>query len=715
MAEHWRTLLRELAQELEKQTAELARLRHGAPPPSGVESQVIQSVPLPPLVPLSAPKPPDTQEQPKYMLDTSWSLSLNPQIQRKEASSVISSWIAQSQATHTSASSVVASSVVASSASRGTRSMDSSGTQSALSQSVHPPKTGMLRSTKEFSIMDAEKLGFTVMRAQKTKRFVAQKPWYIINPDTSTWANVWQGVVAAALLFVAFVTPVQVGLLSLQLDATMVVSFFIDFVFLVDMMLQFLTTYPQDTSNGIVWEVDIRMISLHYLQTWFLLDFVTVFPFDLMALMADSAMDEWKSIKVLRALRLLKLARLVKTSRMIHNLEIPLSIPYQKVALARFLVVLVLVCHWVACLWAMTLNLGEGDYQARWIDSIEDPESREPLRVYIAAFYFACYTITSVGFGDITPRNVLERTFCSAILLACGLAWAYIIGEVGAIVSDMTSESQEFRRRMHHLNVMMQEQSLPFVLRKRLRSFFLQNRHLAVFRTRQKLFDSMSPQLQNDVCMNTQVHWVRKVWFFDGFMRWIESKETLGIYTGHFYACVADITRQLNTAAFAQQETFANLQVLFILSKGLVMLDKKVGSHGEVWGEDFVLSDTSLIRPIAGTALTYIEVHYLTRTALFDVIERNRQTCPQLEKIVRRYVVRLACCRGVIAEARKLQQAVLKQKALQNSLRKSGRAKGSKEQIAKVPVMEVPPEIPPTPQGPVPSSPMAVDMPGTVQ
>eukprot|EP00913_Durusdinium_trenchii_P010962 g10288.t1 len=132
----------------------------------------------------------------------------------------------------------------------------------------------------------------------------------------------------------------------------------------------------------------------------------------------------------------------------------------------------------------------------------------------------------------------------------------------------MTSESQEFRRRMHHLNVMMQEQSLPFVLRKRLRSFFLQNRHLAVFRTRQKLFDSMSPQLQNDVCMNTQVHWVRKVWFFDGFMRWIESKETLGIYTGHFYACVADITRQLNTAAFAQQETFANLQVLFILSKG---------------------------------------------------------------------------------------------------------------------------------------------------
>ena len=49
-------------------------------------------------------------------------------------------------------------------------------------------------------------------------------------------------------------------------------------------------------------------------------------------------------------------------------------------------------------------------------------------------------------------------------------------------------------------------------------------------------------------------------------------------------------------------------QVLYILSKGLVALDSRVGYNGAVWGEDFVLSDTSLIRPVAGYALTYIEV-----------------------------------------------------------------------------------------------------------
>lgn len=80
-----------------------------------------------------------------------------------------------------------------------------------------------------------------------------------------------------------------------------------------------------------------------------MLDFLTVFPFDLFVLFSFvNGGSEWKSIKVLRALRLLKLMRLWRASRralgsdlyhtevrFVHQLEIPLSIPYQKVALAR--------------------------------------------------------------------------------------------------------------------------------------------------------------------------------------------------------------------------------------------------------------------------------------------------------------------------------------------------------------------------------------------
>ena len=102
------------------------------------------------------------------------------------------------------------------------------------------------------------------------------------------------------------------------------------------------------------------------------------------------------------------------------------------------------------------------------------------------------------------------------IVLVAGLCWAYILGEVGAIVTDMNAEKQSaephkellkghskailggvsmrfegssrpkrgFRKMMNGLNKMMQEQGLPHELRRRLRSFFLSNKHQAQFALR---------------------------------------------------------------------------------------------------------------------------------------------------------------------------------------------------------------------------------------
>ena len=43
--------------------------------------------------------------------------------------------------------------------------------------------------------------------------------------------------------------------------------------------------------------------------------------------------------------------------------------------------------------------------------------------------------------------------------------------------------------------------------------------------------------------------------------------------------------------------------MLVTLLAGIVALNSRVGTNGAVWGEDFVLSDTELIRPIKGCAL----------------------------------------------------------------------------------------------------------------
>lgn len=531
------------------------------------------------------------------------------------------------------------------------------------------------RSAKFASEQDNQ-MQFMIMRAEKTRQLQKRKLTMVIDPD-STRAITWQLITSCCMAFISIVTPVQVGLLELRLDFLQILSWGVDSIFFVDMVLQFFTMYPKTTPRGIEWETDLRKIGIHYMRTWFFLDFVTLIPFDILSLTWNAANSkELKSIKVIRAVRLLKLMRILKSSRWLHRLEIALSIPYQHLALLRFLGGLMLVCHWLSCFWAMCLHLVD-DVQLvdgvekpvpKWIDDIaaSDLEFKivtrdHPLRIYMASFYFCSYTMTSVGYGDLGPKNILERVVCTAIVLVAGLCWAQILGDVCAISSDMNAENQEFRKKMNSLNRMMQEQGLPHDLRRRLRSFFLQNRHQSQYVVRQKLLTNMSPQLQSEVCTEMNLPWIQKVSFFSQFINHMDRLESKGVDTEAFRACIADTSRQLVCGAFAQRESFGNVQILYILSKGLVILNSKVGTNGTVWGEDFVLADTSLIRPVSGFALTYIEVMALTRESFMKVIERRRVNCPELGQIVRRYCVRIAVRRGVIAEARRLARESLEE------------------------------------------------------
>ena len=154
----------------------------------------------------------------------------------------------------------------------------------------------------------------------------------------------------------------------------------------------------------------------------------------------------------------------------------------------------------------------------------------------------------------------------------------------------------------------------------------------------------------------------RKVTFFSQFMTLMEENQAKGMDVDSYRIVISDISRELECGAFAQGERFDNVQVLYILSKGLVALNSRVGSNGAVWGEDFVLSDPSLIRPVRGFALTYLEVLNLTRWKFMRVIERRKLTCPQLGQIVRRFCVRLAVRRGVVAHTRRIQRLGLSSK-----------------------------------------------------
>ena len=127
--------------------------------------------------------------------------------------------------------------------------------------------------------------------------------------------------------------------------------------------------------------------------------------------------------------------RMLKATRISKRLEMSLLVTntHQLFDLHKFILYLLLISHWLACLWGLTLSLVE-EGSVRWIDTFEDSESGieektkgSIWKTYVAALYFTAYTMTSVGYGDITPARPRAQVFVALYVLCtlCSLQTLY--------------------------------------------------------------------------------------------------------------------------------------------------------------------------------------------------------------------------------------------------------------------------------------------------
>ena len=80
--------------------------------------------------------------------------------------------------------------------------------------------------------------------------------------------------------------------------------------------------------------------------------------FDFIGLVSQGGgLGALKVFRVLRALRLIKLVRLVRASRMFKRWESRMAINYGQLSLFKSAITVVLVAHWMACVWTLQTSL----------------------------------------------------------------------------------------------------------------------------------------------------------------------------------------------------------------------------------------------------------------------------------------------------------------------------------------------------------------------
>ncbi|KAL3321011.1 Potassium voltage-gated channel subfamily H member 4 [Cichlidogyrus casuarinus] len=242
----------------------------------------------------------------------------------------------------------------------------------------------------------------------------------------SIWKIIWDWLILACTFYIGVMVPYNAALSVIfrnepQSVGMRIVDIVIGLLFFFDVVLNFLTTYVSK-SGQVVYEP--RQIALHYIRGWLVLDLIAAIPFDLIFYRTDK----------LATVNMLKLARLLRLLRLI--LKIERYTQHSAIILGLLMGMFTLISHWFACIW---LLIGYQDFSNShtknhcWLNDLgmrilkstsasEINLSSELMKesLYVSSLYYTTSSLTSVGFGNVSPNTINEKIFSICAMLLGG-------------------------------------------------------------------------------------------------------------------------------------------------------------------------------------------------------------------------------------------------------------------------------------------------------
>ena len=129
-----------------------------------------------------------------------------------------------------------------------------------------------------------------------------------------------------------------------------------------------------------------------------------------------------------------------------------LKIGFGMERLLFFLIVFMILSHLASCLWIImaTLYNPDGSFKGTWMENFEEYEESNK-NIYIVAFYWIISTITTVGYGDISGTNNVERVFCSICMFIGVLAFTIANGSLASIIQNYDQTNASYQEKMNIL------------------------------------------------------------------------------------------------------------------------------------------------------------------------------------------------------------------------------------------------------------------------
>lgn len=455
-------------------------------------------------------------------------------------------------------------------------------------------------------------------------------PWGLVHP-LSTFMRRWDMLTMWLLLYTAIWTPFEVAFVEeKRLSPMYFVNMVINLAFFTDMILNFNLMYFDEKLLKMI--SDRKLIAKRYLRGFFIIDFISILPYDDITL-ATGSKANLKILRIVRIVRLAKLLRILRSSRIFARFENSMTINYGALKLVKFVVGTLFIAHWMACLWHLVKVVEQSrcnwvtDYyfgECLYNDADNNDEHVTARSLYFTALYLSTMTISTVGYGDVTPQTEPERVFLTVGMLVGASVYAYIVGSICSVIASMNYRETEFQELMDRLNLFIKEAKIDTDLAGRLRAFFRYRRKVTNQISWGELLDLMSPSMRQEVATQINTAWLIKVEIFHGIPEQVAIELSFNFVLETF-------PPEEHIIGERDEST-----KLFVLKSGVVMCKGRVRTIGDnaCFGEDMLWR--TMQRGYKAVSLTFCDCFTLTK----DTLERVMDNYPSVRVMLRKIIVR---------------------------------------------------------------------------
>ncbi len=250
-------------------------------------------------------------------------------------------------------------------------------------------------------------------------------------------------------------------------------------IYLLDLILSLLTKGRSSYCEG-------KQGLKQYIRRWLLVDVVAIIP--------------WAALypsPIMQLPLLLKLIKVGYYGKLIHKYLIGKN--KDRFTLISLLFWTIIVAHLIACIWML---LGQVI------------PTKSNVENYVRALYWAVTTITTIGYGDITPQTTEQMVFAMMVQITGVAIFGFLIGRIASIFSKKDPAETEYLASLEKLDVLHRRKPFPEKLYRRITAYFTYKLEKRLGSDETEFIRELPAGLQSEVSMHLKSDLLKKIPLF---------------------------------------------------------------------------------------------------------------------------------------------------------------------------------------------------------